>query len=144
MIAPNDQSCAAYTLHCGDIINDSTVNATINELGCDGSESTSPGIWYKILGNDQYYEFSSNYEVENDLSYSLNPTLFAGSCNQLICQSSKLYRYQNKWVFYGKKGQTYYILFNDQIPIKLKFNCFNDLGNDQVFKAKRISCGEYV
>ncbi|MCB0666111.1 MAG: hypothetical protein KDC80_09830, partial [Saprospiraceae bacterium] len=140
-IATNDLPCTATLLNCGDIIEDSTTNATNNDLLCDGSESDASGVWYRIEGQNKYYELASNYEVENDLAYALNPVLFSGTCNELKCESERLYRYQNKFVFYGKKGVTYYILFNDAIPVRLRFSCVDEPGNDSILKAKRITQG---
>lgn len=138
VLSLNDQPCQATLLGCGDLIQDSTTNALNNDRQCDGSLGALAGIWYKIEGNNKFYELISAYDPGADLVYSLNPILFSGTCDQLKCEADKLYRYQNKFVFYGRKGMTYYLQFNDVFPVRLTFNCVDDLGNDLILKAKRI------
>jgi Peptidase family M23/Ig-like domain CHU_C associated len=83
-VPPNDLCAGAITISCSQTVSGSTTNATANDnpVTCVEPLNTSPGIWYKFIGNGNNVTIST-CNVNTNFDTVLG--IFSGSCGNLTC-----------------------------------------------------------
>ncbi|MEO1261903.1 MAG: CARDB domain-containing protein [Bacteroidota bacterium] len=105
----NDLCSDAIPISCGQTISGSTLNSTVDPIGCAFLNSTSGyGVWYTVQGNGN--EITVNL---CDADYDNQVAVFTGDCSSLNCFAG-----DDDWcctfcggqvTFQSTAGETYYI-----------------------------------
>lgn len=79
----NDECVNAATISCGQTLNGTTTNATIDSgpSPCGTASITSPGVWYSFVGGGTMTTLSTCDQATFDTKISV----FTGSCGSLSC-----------------------------------------------------------
>jgi len=136
----NDQCSGAITIKPdGGFTAGSTVLATVDFVGiCDSLETTSPGVWYKLVGTGDPVILSTCHATKWDTKISI----FRGSCGRLVCHTADddgcVRGRQSRVDMDTELGQTYFILVHGyqdntgefQLHAATKDTVYNDFCED--------------
>ena len=106
----NDICTGAATLACGNTVTVNTSLATIDASGSGscGTTITTPGVWYRIVGNGQQMTLSTIGLTTADTKLMV----FSGSCTGLVCVGGNddFTGLQSSVTWNSVNGTTYFVL----------------------------------
>ncbi len=106
----NDNCAGALVLSCGNTVTVNTANATNDAAGSAlcGTTITTPGVWYRIVGNGQQMTISTIGLTTADTKLMV----FSGSCAGLVCVGGNddFTGLQSSVTWNSVNGTTYYVL----------------------------------
>jgi hypothetical protein len=83
---PNDDCADAILLSCGQVVSGSTVTAEEDpeaaDTDCDGFDSDTGGVWYRIIGNGLTMVVSTCSPLTD---FDTEVGVFVGDCDRLFC-----------------------------------------------------------
>jgi hypothetical protein len=134
---PGDFCSTSIILPCNDTLVGSTLQASTDMLDC--GFNSSPGIWYKIIGNGQ----SSRVSTCVQYNYNTQLHIYSGQCDNLTCLGSN-------YDFCGEGSQisfateidsSYYVLVSgsgEQGNFSLSHVCYEPVVGDDCVTALNL------
>lgn len=152
----NDLICNAVTVTCGTTTPGTLINATNSGTGenntCGAWAQSTPGVWYKFVGNGDLVTFSMCGQT-----YDSQLAIFTGTCAAPVCYSANddngpaCAGLPSSISFTSVVGQTYFIkvftyqfAFVNQYNFNLAVTCSTPAAapvNDLICNAITVACG---
>ncbi len=147
---PNDDCADAISVECGDLVFGTTTGATTDfNAGTCGTSVTSPGVWYKLIGDGSLVTASTC----NSASFDTKIGVYTDGCGNLTCVAGNddftgCAGFTSEVSFPTDDGVEYLILvhgFGGAVgDFALSITCEALANNDDCTDALPISCGQLI
>ena len=143
----NDLCADAIEVTCGSVTAGTTVDATFDAAPFCGTTNTSPGVWYRLMGDGSDFVIASTC---NDADYDTKISVYTGSCGALSCVSGNddgdgCAGFSSETFFTSTPGTEYYILVHGFGSAEGNFNltveCIVPPANDNACTPQFLATG---